>query len=117
MVSALTGMNIALMRMSPLASSMICGEVLYSRGVHGAASSISEPMTRLDKKPTVSSCGQEVLERSALTIDPKDGVLTVRFSAGFPAAGRTTLAMELRKMLIETFVNDVAEKNAVVCCE
>lgn len=50
---------------------------------------------------SVSSCGQEVLERSALTISPADGSLILRFSAGFPAAGRTTLAMELKKMLFE----------------
>ena len=50
---------------------------------------------------SVSSCGQEVLERSALTIDPSDGSLVLRFSAGFPAAGRTTLAQELKKMLFE----------------
>ena len=50
---------------------------------------------------SVSHCGQEVLERSALTIDPSSGTITVRFSAGFPAAGRTTLAMELKKMLFD----------------
>ena len=50
---------------------------------------------------SVSSCGQEVLERSALTLDETDGSLILRFSAGFPAAGRTTLAMELKKMLFE----------------
>ena len=50
---------------------------------------------------SVSQCGQEVLERSALTIDPASGDMTVHFSAGFPAAGRTTLAMELKKMLME----------------
>ena len=50
---------------------------------------------------SVSSCGQEVLERSALTISPADGSLILRFSAGFPAAGRTTLAQELKKMLFE----------------
>lgn len=50
---------------------------------------------------SVSSCGQEVLERSALTINPSDGSLILRFSAGFPAAGRTTLAQELKKMLFE----------------
>ena len=50
---------------------------------------------------SVSKCGQEVLERSALVIDPTDGSLVLRFSAGFPAAGRTTLAMELKKMLYE----------------
>ena len=50
---------------------------------------------------SVSRCGQEVLERSALTIDPASGELVLRFQAGFPAAGRTTLAMELKKMLFE----------------
>jgi len=50
---------------------------------------------------SVSACHQEVLERSALTIDPATGLLIVRFSAGFPAAGRTTLSMELKKMLME----------------
>ena len=50
---------------------------------------------------SVSRPGQEVLERSALTIDPGSGALVLRFSAGFPAAGRTTLSMELKKMLME----------------
>lgn len=50
---------------------------------------------------SVSSCGQEVLERSALLISEGDGALILRFSAGFPAAGRTTLSMELKKMLFE----------------
>ncbi|MCR5357011.1 MAG: ABC-ATPase domain-containing protein [Lachnospiraceae bacterium] len=50
---------------------------------------------------SVSTCGQEVLERSALVISPSDGSLILRFSAGFPAAGRTTLAMELKKMLFD----------------
>ena len=50
---------------------------------------------------TVSRCGQAVLERSALTIDPSTGTIIVRFSASFPATGRTTLAMELKKMLFE----------------
>ena len=59
---------------------------------------------------SVSSCGQEVLSRSALTVDPDSGLLTVRFSAGFPAAGRTTLAMELKKMLME-FVPAAAQRS------
>ncbi|MCR5250024.1 MAG: ABC-ATPase domain-containing protein [Lachnospiraceae bacterium] len=50
---------------------------------------------------SVSRPQQEVLERSALCIDGNDGSLILRFSAGFPAAGRTTLAMELKKMLTE----------------
>ena len=58
---------------------------------------------------SVSSCGQEVLERSALTIRPSDGSLILRFSAGFPAAGRTTLAQELKKMLFEYVTACVAK--------
>lgn len=58
---------------------------------------------------SVSSCGQEVLERSALTINPSDGSLILRFSAGFPAAGRTTLAQELKKMLFEYVTACVAK--------
>ncbi|MCR4656759.1 MAG: ABC-ATPase domain-containing protein [Lachnospiraceae bacterium] len=58
---------------------------------------------------TVSSCGQEVLERSALVITPSDGSLILRFSAGFPAAGRTTLAMELKKMLFDFVPLSVAK--------
>lgn len=50
---------------------------------------------------SVSSCGQEILQRSALSVSEADGLLILRFSAGFPAAGRTTLAMELKKMLFE----------------
>ena len=49
---------------------------------------------------SVSACHQEILERSALTLS-SDGKLILRFQAGFPAAGRTTLAMELKKMLME----------------
>ncbi len=49
----------------------------------------------------VSQPRQEVLDRSALQLDPKTGLLTLRFQAGFPAAGRTTLCGELRKMLFE----------------
>ncbi|MCR4924574.1 MAG: ABC-ATPase domain-containing protein [Lachnospiraceae bacterium] len=50
---------------------------------------------------SVSRPKQEILERSALTIDPKTGMLIVRLLVGFPAAGRTTLAMELKKILMD----------------
>ena len=46
---------------------------------------------------TVSRCGQQVLERTALCI--KSGDLLLRFEAGFPANGRTINAGELDKML------------------
>lgn len=50
---------------------------------------------------STSQPGQEVLERSACRVDPKDGSITMRFEAGFPAAGRTVLAGALHKMLFE----------------
>ena len=47
----------------------------------------------------VSKCGQQVLERTALKI--KEGDITLRFEAGFPANGRTINARELEKMLFD----------------
>ena len=49
----------------------------------------------------VSRCGQEILERSAVTIRPADGQLLVRFSVGFPANGRTINASQLERILFE----------------
>ena len=48
---------------------------------------------------SVSKCGQQVLERTACTIDPSNGDISVHFEAGFPANGRTVNARELDKML------------------
>ena len=48
---------------------------------------------------SVSRCGQQVLERTALRV--KDGDLILRFEAGFPANGRTINARELEKMLFD----------------
>lgn len=48
---------------------------------------------------SVSRCGQQVLERTAMRI--KDGDVTLRFEAGFPANGRTINARELEKMLFD----------------
>ena len=50
---------------------------------------------------SVSRPGQEVLERSAVTIDPKDGSLLVRFACGFPANGRSINAGELDRILFD----------------
>lgn len=47
----------------------------------------------------VSRPGQEVLTRSACEFTDKD--LVVRFEVGFPAAGRTVLAGELKKILFD----------------
>ncbi len=49
----------------------------------------------------VSRCGQEVLERTACTLDPKNGDLVLRLEVGFPANGRTINARELEKILFE----------------
>ncbi len=48
---------------------------------------------------SVSRCGQQVLERTAMRI--KNGDVTLRFEAGFPANGRTINARELEKMLFD----------------
>ena len=49
----------------------------------------------------VSRCGQEVLERTACTLDPKNGDVVLRLEVGFPANGRTINARELEKILFE----------------
>lgn len=49
----------------------------------------------------VTRCGQEVLERSACTLDAKTGDVTVRFEVGFPANGRTINAGELIRILFD----------------
>ena len=46
-----------------------------------------------------SRCGQEVLERTACRV--REGNVTLRFEAGFPARGRTIDARELEKMLFD----------------
>lgn len=59
---------------------------------------------------SVTSCGQEILERSACTIDPENGNITVRFEAGFPANGRTINSRELMKILFD-FLPECVEKS------
>ncbi|MCH5259769.1 MAG: ABC-ATPase domain-containing protein [Lachnospiraceae bacterium] len=48
---------------------------------------------------SVSRCGQQVLERTAMRV--RDGEVILRFEAGFPANGRTINARELEKMLFD----------------
>ena len=48
---------------------------------------------------SVSRCGQEILERSACSVTPREIIL--RFEAGFPAVGRTIQADELEKILFD----------------
>ena len=50
---------------------------------------------------SVSRCGQEVLERTACTLDPASGDLILRMEVGFPANGRTINARELEKILFD----------------
>lgn len=50
---------------------------------------------------SVSRPGQEILERSACTIDEKNGDIVLRFRAGFPAKGRSVLSGELIKILYD----------------
>ena len=50
---------------------------------------------------SVSRCGQEVLERTACTLDPASGDLLLRLEVGFPANGRTINARELEKILFD----------------
>ena len=46
---------------------------------------------------SVSRCSQEVLGRTACSIDPKSGDTVLRMEIGFPANGRTINARELEK--------------------
>ncbi len=57
---------------------------------------------------SVSRPGQEILERTACEIS--DGTLTLRFSCGFPANGRTINALELEKILF-TYLPQCVEKS------
>ena len=49
----------------------------------------------------VSRPGQEILERTACQIDPKDGSVRIRMEIGFPARGRTICSGELIRILFE----------------
>ena len=49
----------------------------------------------------ISHPGQEILERSACTVNTATGELTVRMEIGFPANGRTINAGELSKILFD----------------
>ncbi len=49
----------------------------------------------------ISQPGQEILERSACTVNPSDGQVTIRMEVGFPANGRTINAGELVKILFD----------------
>ena len=59
---------------------------------------------------SVSKCGQEVLERTACEINPKDEDVKLRFEVGFPANGRTINARELEKIVFE-FLPECVEQS------
>lgn len=50
---------------------------------------------------SVSRCGQEVLERTACSVDPKDGGILMRFEVGLPANGRTINGREAEKIIFQ----------------
>lgn len=49
----------------------------------------------------VSRCGQEVLERTACSVDPESGSITMRFEVGLPANGRTINGREAEKIMFQ----------------
>ena len=53
---------------------------------------------------------QEILERTACRVKQDDGSVIMRFSVGFPAAGRTILAGELLRIL-DGFLPEAAERS------
>lgn len=58
-------------------------------------------------KLSVSRPGQEILERTSVTLT-ENGDLRVRFNVGFPASGRRILARELEKILFAVLPQVVA---------
>lgn len=58
---------------------------------------------------SVSSCGQEVLERTTCQINPANGDCILQMEIGFPANGRTINARELEKILF-AYLPDCVEQ-------
>ena len=50
---------------------------------------------------SVSQCHQEILERTACTINPSTGDIILRMEIGFPANGRTINSQELSRILFD----------------
>ncbi len=50
---------------------------------------------------SVSRCGQEILERTACSVDPENGSIVMRFEVGLPANGRTINAREAEKIFFD----------------
>ena len=64
----------------------------------------------------ISHPGQEILERSACTVDPQSGDITVRMEIGFPANGRTINSGELGKILFDFLPVCVRQTLLVASC-
>lgn len=64
----------------------------------------------------VSQPGQEILNRSACSVDPATGDVTVRMEAGFPANGRTINAGELSKILFDFLPQCVRQTLLAASC-
>lgn len=50
---------------------------------------------------SVSQCHQEILDRTACTINPSNGDILLHMEIGFPANGRTINAQELSRILFD----------------
>ena len=61
---------------------------------------------------SVSRCGQEILERSACTLNSENGALILRMQIGFPAGGRTIHAGELIRILYD-FLPDCVSRSLI----
>ncbi len=59
---------------------------------------------------SMTKCGEEILERSACTVDSETGDVIVRFEIGFPAYGRTINSGELLKILFDLLPKCVNSK-------
>ncbi|MCI5650082.1 MAG: ABC-ATPase domain-containing protein [Fusicatenibacter sp.] len=57
----------------------------------------------------VSRCGQEILERTACSLNPQNGALILNMEVGFPANGRSIQSQELAKILYD-FLPGCVEK-------
>lgn len=66
---------------------------------------------------SVSRCGQEILERTACTIDPANGNVLVRMEVGFPANGRRINSGELIKIFFEFLPECVKESFFYPCAD
>ncbi len=74
-----------------------------ARRFHSIASGFDRRAAGSGKSGVISTCcpGQEILERTAIRIDPESGDISCRLHVGFPANGRTINSRELIKILFD----------------